>query len=180
MSDLISRDLLGMRFGNLTVLRRSGVQKSPCGTKRALWLCKCDCGNETTVSRNNLIQGMVVSCGCHKTKLLNAHNTVHGGIHDRLYEVWRGMKQRCNNPNDKRYKYYGGTGIKVCEEWENNYPKFKEWAYRNGYNDKAEYSKCTIDRIDPYGNYEPSNCRWVDMAVQNKSDHKRKGVFQCI
>ena len=70
------------------------------------------------------------------------------------------MKHRCNNPNASGYKHYGGSGVRVCNEWQ-SFEAFKEWAYSNGYNPKAKRGACTIDRINPYGDYEPSNCRKV-------------------
>ena len=174
MTDYIKRDLIGERFGKLTVIERAGTHKSPCGTKRSMWLCRCDCGGETVASRNNLTSGALTSCGCVKTEKLKKLNTTHGGTHDRLYQIWRSMKQRCSNPQNKAFKYYGAVGINVCEEWEKDYQTFKTWAYENGYDENAELMKCTIDRIDPNRNYEPSNCRWVDMFVQNDPTHKRK------
>ncbi|WP_051986904.1 hypothetical protein [Clostridium celatum] len=83
-----------------------------------------------------------------------------------LYGRWVMMKQRCYNPNNKDYYNYGARGIKVCNEWRNNYLNFHNWAYTNGYNDKF-----SIDRINVNGDYEPDNCRWVDNNVQanNKS-----------
>ena len=97
---------------------------------------------------------------------------VHGGINDRLYEVWGSMKKRCNNPNDKSYKNYGGRGIKVCKEWNENYLSFKKWAYKNGYDENAPHGECTIDRINVNGNYEPNNCRWISNAEQQKNKRK--------
>ena len=81
------------------------------------------------------------------------------------------MMARCNNPNVKAYKNYGGRGISVCEEWsgENGYENFYLWAMSHGYDENAERGDCTIDRINNNGNYEPSNCRWVDMKVQNNN-----------
>lgn len=178
----MSEDLTGKRFGQLTVLESAGFHVTPSGTKRPLWKCRCDCGAEKVVQAKNLKNGTTVSCGCYKTKKLVESNYKHGGSkrgeYDKLYDVWRSMKRRCNNPNNKSYGYYGGTGISICDEWENNYSAFKEWAYQNGYDDTADRMKCTIDRIDPNGDYEPSNCRWVDMYVQNEDSHKRR--FQCI
>ena len=83
----------------------------------------------------------------------------------RLYKIWIGMRVRCNNP---RYKYYGGRGISVCEEW-NDFMSFQKWAYENGYKDDAKRGECTLDRIDSDKNYEPSNCRWVNMKVQSNN-----------
>jgi len=90
----------------------------------------------------------------------------HGMCNTRLYLTWKHMKYRCLNPKAKDYKYYGGRGIKVCEEWLEFIP-FMEWAYKNGYNDELE-----IDRINNDGNYEPSNCQLVT-RLENMEVGKR-------
>lgn len=95
---------------------------------------------------------------------------LHGGKGEHLYEVWCCMKQRCYNPNNKSYQRYGGRGIIICDEWLNDYSAFRKWSMENGYKDNGELS---IDRIDNNGNYEPNNCRWVDIKIQanNKSSN---------
>lgn len=93
---------------------------------------------------------------------------------DRLYVVWGSMKARCNNPHNPAYKNYGGRGIKICTEWNNNFCAFKAWALANGYDYDAPYGQCTIDRIDNDKGYEPSNCRWVSMKVQSKNKRNSK------
>ena len=168
-NELISRrfeDLTGKRFGKLTVIEHAGEHIAPCGTKRQLWRCVCDCGAEKVVQSNNLKNGTTVSCGCHRLDKIIKHNTVHGGSHDRLYEIWKSMKRRCNSHNDKHYSTYGGRGIRVCREWADSYQSFKDWAYENGYDDSANFQECTLDRIDNNGNYEPSNCRFVGKIEQ--------------
>ena len=87
----------------------------------------------------------------------------------RLYNVWCGIKGRCDTPTNTAYKYYGGRGISICREWADSFVAFRDWALANGYDESAERGTCTIDRIDPDGDYEPSNCRWVDMSVQNRN-----------
>ena len=98
----------------------------------------------------------------------------HGGKGTRLYRMWCAIKWRCNNPNASCYKYYGERGIKVCEEWEHDFSAFREWALVNGYTNSL-----TIDRIDVNGNYNPSNCRWVDAKCQanNKSSNHKGEVY---
>lgn len=79
----------------------------------------------------------------------------------RLYGIWCNMKSRCTNPKTDHYALYGGKGIKVCDEWMNSFVSFMEWSMSNGYDNKL-----TIDRIDPDGDYTPSNCRWTTQKVQ--------------
>ena len=84
----------------------------------------------------------------------------------RLYTVWKGMRQRCANPNRSNYRYYGGRGISVCDEW-SDYRLFSIWANRNGYSDKL-----TIDRIDNDGDYRPDNCRFITRCAQSRNTRK--------
>lgn len=94
----------------------------------------------------------------------------HGESNTRLYRIWQDMKSRCYNSGDKVYKHYGDRGICVCDNWKFSYISFKNWAMENGYRDNL-----TIDRIDVNGNYEPSNCRWVDRSIQ--SANRRNTIF---
>lgn len=162
-------DRTGERFGRLTVLERSDDYIANNGKHHVRWKCICDCGNTTVVDVTQLVGNRTKSCGCLHKELLDQGNYKHGGRSDRLYKVYYNMKNRCYNENSGDYKYYGGRGITICEEWLNSYLTFKEWAYANGYDDAAEKGKCTIDRIDVDGNYDPSNCRWVDMSTQSRN-----------
>ena len=95
------------------------------------------------------------------------YKTKHGGAHTKLYFVWAQMKGRCQNPCNRMYKHYGARGITVCEEWRTDYAAFLAWANQNGYAEGL-----TLDRINVNGNYEPSNCRWVNMHIQNANKRK--------
>lgn len=85
------------------------------------------------------------------------------GKENPLRYTWSGMKQRCYNPKIKSYKTYGARGIRVCDEWLHDYPRFAEWASNNGWEPGL-----TIDRIDPDGNYCPENCRFITRSKNAK------------
>lgn len=81
-----------------------------------------------------------------------------------IYRRYNHMRRRCYNEKDHNYKNYGGRGIKICDEWLNDFETFYKWALENGYK-----KELTIDRIDVNGNYEPSNCRWITMKEQQRN-----------
>lgn len=134
------------------------------------WKCQCECGNTHVVSGTDIRRNLIKSCGCLKAE---KHLLRNGEYKERLYHVWRKMKSRCSNEKDNDYKHYGARGIKVCEEWL-DYHEFRNWATKNGYDEIAPRGKCTLDRINFNGNYEPLNCRWVDMKTQIHNRRKRK------
>lgn len=83
--------------------------------------------------------------------------------HTRIHNIWLSMRQRCEKPSSSGWHKYGAKGISVCPEW-GTFENFRDWAFANGYEDQL-----TIDRIDPKGNYEPSNCRWATQKVQQNN-----------
>ena len=154
------RNLIGLRFGNLLVVERGEDYIRPCDKKkRPKYKCLCDCGNFVSVLSTSLLRGVCKSCGCGRGKNLVTHG--HSNK-EKLYSVWKNIKQRCG-----KNKYY--KEIKVCDDW-NDYINFRTWAINNGYKDGL-----TIDRINNSGNYEPSNCRWVDNFVQ--ANNKRNNIY---
>jgi hypothetical protein len=167
-------DVIGDRFGKLKALEYVGIDKH--GNRQVR--CLCDCGNEKICRAASLIQGRTKSCGYSRLGMgLRDSKPCGGTIHrrrnqkrpDRLYRIWVAMKQRCYNPKNRAFHFYGGRGIKVCEEWLNSSKKFSEWAINNGYREDL-----SIDRIDVNGDYEPSNCRWATSVEQNLNRRPRK------
>jgi hypothetical protein len=163
-------DLTGKTFGRLIVIERVGIDQN----KRPLWMCRCKCGNEKIINGSSLRNGDTVSCGCYGKEQREKSHTTHKKTNTRLFNVWQNIKRRCYTKTNPSYKYYGGRGIGVCQEWMNGFQSFCDWAYKNGYDDKAPKGICTIDRIDVNGDYEPENCRWVSMAVQNRNTRRTK------
>ena len=167
MARIKFEEMFNKKFGRLTVIEFVGSKN-----KRRMWKCQCECGNITIVDTNSLTTGNTTSCGCKHKELYQKHSIEmkkHGMRNTRLYHCWIDMRQRCNNPKNKCFKYYGERGIKVCEEW-NNSTNFINWALSNGYKDDL-----TLDRIDVNKDYSPSNCRWV--TIKEQANNKRNNVL---
>lgn len=149
-----SCNLIGERFGRLTVISKNGKTK----WGNVTWKCACDCGKTVIIPGGHLKSGHTKSCGClaydMHVEQLETHGYTTGGK-PRTFTIWRGMKARCLNPKSISYKNYGARGISICHEWR-SFKAFHEWAIANGYSDGLQ-----LDRIDNEGNYCPSNCRWV-------------------
>lgn len=165
---------IGDKYGRLTVIERLDNYISPQGEPSSKWKCLCECGNTVDVLGVLLLKGTTKSCGClRREKSKNLHY-IHGSREDRLYDVWVAMNARCYNLSNKDYIYYGGRGIKVCEDWTHDYTAFKDWAYKNGFSALLSGKQCSLDRIDVNKDYSPENCRWVDMKTQcnNKRNNR--------
>ena len=154
-------DLKGRKFGRLTVVRQASNYVYSSGRQQIRWECVCECGNIAIVLASNLKSGDSKSCGCLSKEVAVTHNTTHGYRKHPLYAVWASMKLRCLNKKNTCYKYYGGKGVSICEEWVNSAETFINWALKNGWKKGLQ-----IDRIDNDGNYTPVNCRFVS-ARQN-------------
>lgn len=157
-------NLVGQKFGRLTVIEKVGYKYSNTGHKDIVWKCECDCGNSTQTITPYLKRGTTKSCGCLKNETLNYHNFKHGLSNYKLYSVWSGMKDRCYRENCDSYKHYGKRGISMCNEWKCSFDLFHDWAVQNGYQQGL-----TIERINVNGNYEPSNCTWIPKSEQSKN-----------
>ena len=133
----------------MELIRNLPTKISKSGKIESWAIFWCD-GCEQEVERLLSCGKIQKSCGCIPK------NKKHGEKGIRLYSIWVNMKQRCSNLKHKSFKNYGGRGIAICPEWAESYIKFRDWSLNNGYADNL-----TIDRINPDGNYESSNCQWI-------------------
>jgi len=148
-------DLTGERYGRLMALTYVGVDKN----RNSTWLCECTCGKTTIVSSKSLRSGNTRSCGCLKLELLVERSTKHRLCNHPLYTIWQGLKLRCYCPGATKYKDWGGRGIKMCNEWREDFLPFFRWA------EPLWSQDLQIDREDNDGDYTPDNCRFVTGSV---------------
>lgn len=166
----------GDKYGRLVIIKEVEPIKRKSYNERRV-LCKCDCGNTKVVSLYPLIIGKISSCGCYRKEKAKTHGESFrkydsDKVTRKIHSIWHGMKCRCNTASSGSYERYGSKGVKVCKEWENNFYAFYNWSLANGYADGL-----TIDRIDSDGDYEPSNCRWVDYVLQ--ANNRKTNVRLC-
>ena len=164
-----AKNLAGSKFGRLTV---TGWERARAGLY--LWACSCDCGRRCKVRTAALKNGNTRSCGCLSADTTAARATTHGhakrGRKTRTYRIWMGMVNRCGNPNNSGYRYYGALGVVVCERWK---------SYENFLADMGEIpAPLSIDRIDPFGNYEPGNCRLATYSEQARNKRRNHGAHE--
>lgn len=149
---------IGDKYNELTVISETFTNDE---NERTL-LVQCSCGQKVKINAGRLVRGQKTCLACAR-KNTGKLKIIHGMCHSRIYRTWSGMKERCYNPKRRAYQWYGAKGIKICDEWL-DFNIFKDWAYKNGYNDNL-----TIERFDPNKNYCPENCEWI-----TKSENSRR------
>jgi hypothetical protein len=160
------RDLTGHRQGYLTVLAYHHSDD-----RNRYWSVQCICGKQIVRRTSVLTDGRAKSCGCrfkdgaNRARFGNNSSLKHGLSDTRTYRSWAGMMTRCYNENCERREYYAGCNITVHERWH---------TFENFLADMGERPPGTsIDRINPYGNYEPGNCRWATPKQQAENRRPR-------
>lgn len=171
------KDLTGKKFSRLTALRNVGPQGK---SRNNYWESVCECGTVVKVNGAFLTNGTTKSCGClqrEKARIVGVNSKKHGLSKSRTYRIWSCMIQRCSNPKVDSYKYYGASGIKVCDRW-NTFANFL-----------ADMGECpsglSIDRIDSKNGYSPDNCRWASIITQARNTSRNRfythqGATRCL
>ena len=154
-------DLSDQTYGWLTVLHEHPERKLVGGKKVTQWVCRCKCGNIVILPTRYIREGHSKSCGCMPFSVGDMSKT-------RPYRIWHGMKERCRNKNNSRFKYYGARGISYDPKWD-DFNLFWE-DMKDGYSDNL-----TLDRKDNDKGYCKDNCRWVTQTIQVRN--KRNTVL---
>lgn len=159
-------DLVGRKYGKLTILEKLDARYECANKKSTFWKCQCDCGKIAELPGRLMLSGNTKSCGCYHREFKITHGKSRGK--SRAYTSWADMKARCLNPNSEVYNYYGGRGILICDEW----LKFENFISDMG---EPPTPTHTLDRKNTNGNYEPSNCRWA--TKEEQSNNTRRSLF---
>lgn len=158
------QDLTGQRFNRLTAISISNIKEYPSGTKTAMWNCRCECGKDAVVSSVYLRTGHTKSCGCLQIEVRRKLATTHGHYINhkptRILTIYKGMCQRCSDPNSPSWPYYGAKGIMVM--WNT----FEEFLADMGPSYKPGL---TIGRKQNDQHYCKENCEWQTYAEQNRN-----------
>lgn len=155
-------DLTGQHFGHLTAVQPTNKRFN----RNVVWLCQCDCGKRHRVPGGDLQRNRAHHCGCKAGNLNHGH--ARRGKKHPLYKIWIGIRHRCNNPNHKRYRDYGGRGIKLRDPW--NDPAVFIQGVLTSIGERPP-GTC-IDRINNDGDYEPGNIRWATPKESNNNRRK--------
>lgn len=172
-----NRDIIGTKINNLTILSESGTIVTVNGTKKSykrIVSALCDCGVVKNYHIKAILNGGTKSCGCKRVERISKIKLNHGLVKHPLYKVWKNMKSRCLNPKASGYKWYGGSGVSICPEWNKSFESFYNWAISNGWETGLQLDK------DTKGNgklYSPDNCTFVT-AKENSNYRRNSNVIE--
>lgn len=170
---MVRIDLTGMVFGRLTVTKNTELRKSGL-----YWECVCECGEKKFISSAKLRNGNTRSCRCLNTELVIKRTVTHGLSSHPIYKLWVKIKERCNNSNASNYHMYGGRGVVMCKEWENNFMSFYNWCIENGWKKGLQIDK-DIKAIKlgiPALIYSPKMCQFVTSKVNSYNKRTSKYI----
>lgn len=152
-------ELSGSKIGRWTVIAEDPVRRNG----KCCWLCRCDCGNESSVVGQSLSNGASVSCGCYMIECVKSH----GLSGHELYSIWHSMIRRCYDDKCASFPNYGSRGISVCKRWQDVRNFIKDMHPR-------PFASAQIDRSNNDKNYSPGNCRWVTSTENNRNRSSNK------
>ena len=169
-------DLTGAQFGRLVVLTEAPAKRKPSGARVRRWLCRCSCGTELEVRGESLMSGNTSSCGCLKAEIArrpNLASTRHGMVGTPTYSSWASMLSRCRHAHKPENRWHGGSGVKVCPQWDPKHGgSFENFFAAAGVRPEGT----TLDRFpDEKGHYEPGNIRWA--TTEQQASNKRSNVW---
>jgi hypothetical protein len=162
---------IGVEFWGLEGYRNGATKRIALRRRYAVY--RCYCGKLFIAMVKCINNRYTKSCGCWNIQRTSemgknsSHRIKHGMTKTREWSSWHMAKQRCFNPNATKYRNWGGRGVTMCDRW--------RFSFQNFFEDMGPRPEGTsLDRIDPFGNYEPSNCRWADISTQNRNTRKKK------